>query len=158
MRNYLFAAVVSLGLGACYAAVEPQPVAVTATADADVDMSTPDLVEAAPGVQVVADYDEPIFYSDGFYWRNYNGGWYRSTWYGGGWGYWSAPPMAIVRIDRPYAYAHYRPVGYVARHPARQYYRGGREIRGGGPARREEHREVRHEEHRETRHEEKKHR
>src|SRR5438477_12979875 len=36
-----------------------------------------DLVYAAPGVQVIADYDEPIFYSDGFYWRQYGGGWYR---------------------------------------------------------------------------------
>jgi len=90
------------------------------------DAYPPDMVYVSPGVQVIADYDEPIFYSDGFYWRFYGGGWYRSTYYTGGWVY-ARPPVAVMRIDRPYAYAHYRPTGYVARHPA-----GG--WRGGGPA------------------------
>jgi hypothetical protein len=35
----------------------------------------PDLVYAAPGVQVIADYDEPIFYADNFYWRFDGGTW-----------------------------------------------------------------------------------
>ena len=30
----------------------------------------PDMAYVSPGVQVIADYDEPIFYSDGFYWRS----------------------------------------------------------------------------------------
>ena len=38
----------------------------------------PDLVYVAPGVQVIADFDEPIFYADGLYWRFYSGTWYRS--------------------------------------------------------------------------------
>ena len=38
----------------------------------------PDLVYAAPGVQVIADYDEPVFFSDGLYWRYSGGYWYRS--------------------------------------------------------------------------------
>jgi len=74
----------------------------------------PDLVYAAPGVQVIADYDEPIFYSDGLYWRYYGGTWYRSPHYRGGWVV-GAPPMAIRRIDRPTAFVHYRPRGWVAR-------------------------------------------
>jgi len=45
----------------------------------------PDLVYAAPGVQVIADYNEPIFYSNGFYWRYYGNTWYRSSYYTGGW-------------------------------------------------------------------------
>src|SRR5262249_38835090 len=77
-------------------------------------VATPDLVTVSPGVQVIADYDEPIFYSDGFYWRFYSGVWYRSTYYTGGWAY-ARPPAAIVRIDRPYAYAHYRPAGWRGR-------------------------------------------
>jgi hypothetical protein len=76
--------------------------------------SNVDLVYAAPGVQVIADYDEPIFYSDGYYWRQSGGGWYRSTYYTGGW-VWATPPVAVVRIDRPHRFVHYRPSGYVAR-------------------------------------------
>jgi len=74
----------------------------------------PDLVYAAPGVQVIADYDEPIFYTDGFYWRFYGGTWYRSSYYYGGWVY-ARPPVAVLSIDRPYAYVHYRPAGWVGR-------------------------------------------
>jgi hypothetical protein len=78
------------------------------------DAYPPDLVYAAPGVQVIADYNEPIFFTDGFYWRYYGGTWYRSTYYTGGWVY-ARPPVAVMRIDRPYAYAHYRPAGWQAR-------------------------------------------
>jgi hypothetical protein len=84
--------------------------AATVTADA----YGPDLVTVSPGVQVIADYDEPIFYSDGFYWRYAGGVWYRSTYYTGGWVY-ARPPVAVMRIDRPYAYTHYRPAGWVGR-------------------------------------------
>lgn len=74
----------------------------------------PDLVYVSPGVQVVADYDYPVFYADNYYWRFDNGAWYRSSWYTGGWAY-ATPPRAVLSIDRPYAYRHYRPSGYVAR-------------------------------------------
>jgi hypothetical protein len=84
-------------------------------ASSNVYVSTPDLVTVSPGVQVVADYDEPVFYTDGFYWRYYNNGWYRSNNYSAGWYYYERPPVAVLGIERPYAYAHYRPQGYVAR-------------------------------------------
>lgn len=80
-----------------------------------------DLVTVSPGVQVVADYDDDVFYSDGYYWHYDNGGWYRSTYYSGGWTYWASPPSAIIRINDPYRYRHYRPAGYQPRHrPYRQ--------------------------------------
>lgn len=75
---------------------------------------TPDLVYVAPGVQVIADYDEPIFYTDGFYWRYDGAGWYRSSYYSGGWVY-ATPPPAVVRIERPRSYVHYRPQGWTPR-------------------------------------------
>ena len=84
--------------------------AATVTADA----YGPDLVTVSPGVQVIADYNEPIFYSDGFYWRYYGNTWYRSTYYTGGWVY-ARPPVAVLSINRPYAYAHYRPAGWAPR-------------------------------------------
>src|SRR5580765_4401630 len=54
----------------------------------------PDLVYVAPGVQVIADYNEPIFYSDSFYWRFDGGTWYRSRSYTGGWVY-ATPPQPL---------------------------------------------------------------
>ena len=76
----------------------------------------PDLVYVSPGVQVVADYHEPVFYTDGYYWRYYNGIWYRSHVYTGGWSY-ASPPRTLLRIERPHAYVRYRPHGYVSRRP-----------------------------------------
>jgi hypothetical protein len=78
--------------------------------------TTPDLVTVSPGVQVIADYDEPIFFADGYYWWYIDGLWYRSAIYTGGWVYVATPPIVIVRIHEPYRYRHYRPHGYVVRH------------------------------------------
>ncbi len=72
----------------------------------------PDLAYVGPGVSVIADYNEPIFYSDGYYWRNYNNSWYRSGYYTGGWVS-AAAPYAVVSIRTPGAYVRYRPNGYV---------------------------------------------
>ena len=78
------------------------------------DAYGPDLVTVSPGVQVIADYDVPIFYADGIYWRYDAGVWYRSPRYTGGWVH-ATPPVAVLRVDRPGAYAHYRPVGWAGR-------------------------------------------
>lgn len=87
----------------------------------------PDMVAVSPGVQVIADYDEPIFYADGFYWANRGGAWYRSSYYTGGWIYYARPPGVIVSIHNPHAYRHYRPHGWAPRG-------GGRHGHGGGGA------------------------
>ena len=94
-----------------------------------VGVVTPDLVMVSPGVQVVADYDDSVFYSDGYYWRSDGGMWYRSTYYSGGWGYYASPPSAIISINEPYRYRNYRPNGYQPRH---QPYRQPEPIRRGG--------------------------
>lgn len=109
MSKLAAAIVLSIALtGGCV--VRESRATVTATA------STPDLVEISPGVWVIADYGEPIFYSGGYYWWNIDGYWYRSSIYTGGWVYWPSPPPIIVRIYDPYRYRHYRPHGYVVRH------------------------------------------
>jgi hypothetical protein len=69
-------------------------------------------------VQVVADYDEPVFYNSGFYWRHNEDGWYRSNSYSGGFVRFDAPPAAVVHIDRPERFAHYKPNNYHAVHRA----------------------------------------
>jgi hypothetical protein len=76
---------------------------------AAVATGAPAMETVSPGVQVVvADYDYPVFFTDGFYWRYYGGVWYSSRWYDRGWGVNYRVPYGISRIDRPYAYAHYR--------------------------------------------------
>lgn len=87
----------------------------TATSDGTLSYTPPDLVYVSPGVSVVADYDEPVFYSNNVYWRYHSGRWYRSPYYNRGWVHISRPPRAITRIERPYSYRHYRPPGYVRR-------------------------------------------
>jgi hypothetical protein len=117
----------------------------------------PDLVYVSPGVQVVADYDDSIFYADNFYWRYDSGRWYRSSWYTGGWVY-ATPPHAVLSIERPYAYRRYRPSGYVSRRGYSDYrdhrapvYRDTRPVyRDAGPAVRD-HRTYRAPEARESR-------
>jgi hypothetical protein len=102
----LFASVLASG---CYATASTgYGGTVTATTVA------PDLVYVSPGVQVIADYDEPIFYADGFYWRETGGVWYRSSYHTHGWSYY-APPRTIVSIRDRGVYRRYRPAGYTPR-------------------------------------------
>lgn len=81
------------------------------------DNGSGDLVEVSPGVEVVADQGEPIFFADDYYWVNRGGIWYSSTWYGGGWYRAGRVPGPIVGIGHREAYVHYRPVGYVTHEP-----------------------------------------
>ena len=156
MRRTLLSFVAFAGfasLGGCYAEegayVEgPAPVAT-------VGYSEPDMVVVSPGVSVVYDYDYPVFFNAGLYWRYDGGVWYSSRYHNSGWAVNRSVPYEVRRIDRPEGYRHYRPAGYTPRHAQER-----REYRR--EERREEHREVRHEERREqrreTRHDEKKHR
>lgn len=68
----------------------------------------PNLVYVAPGVQVIADYDYPVFFADGVYWRYDGGVWYRSRRYTGGWAITYDVPVTVRHIDRPATYVHYR--------------------------------------------------
>lgn len=81
-----------------------------------------DLVEVSPGVEVIADYDEPIFFADDYYWVNRGGIWYSSTWYGGGWGRAQSVPVHVQGITHPEGYRHYRPAGYAAHERVRGGY------------------------------------
>jgi hypothetical protein len=102
---------------------------------------TPTMVEVEPGVQVVEDYDQPVFYSDGLYWRYEGGVWYRSNYFDRAYVRVYNVPVAVQRIQRPERYVHYRVRGDVRadvrRDPARDRY----EVR---EERRENNREVEH--------------
>jgi len=73
----------------------------------------PDLAYAGPGVRVIVDYDEAIFYSEGFYWWFVGDSWHRSSSYTSGWALVANPPPAILQIRDPHRYRHYMPIGYV---------------------------------------------
>lgn len=45
----------------------------------------PPLVVVQPGVQVVEDLDEEVYFADGYYWVRRGGSWYRTASYRGGW-------------------------------------------------------------------------
>ena len=136
MRVHLAAGLLAVAAaGGCYASagystgyVAPAPVYTTTTqAMVSVDTYQPDLVDVGGGVQVIADYDEPVFYTDNFYWRFYGGTWYRSNAYNSGWVVYNDVPYSVRRIDRPTAYVRYRPTGYVPRERREPY---GRDNRG----------------------------
>ena len=80
--------------------------------------TTTDLVYVGPGVQVVADYDYPVFYSSGFYWRYNNGIWLRSRLHNRGFVRVYNPPVVIRRIRNPGRYVHVRARGHVRARPA----------------------------------------
>ena len=65
-------------------------------------------VDGAPGVQVIYDYDYPVFFYGGAYWRYDGGIWYSSRWYNRGWGVAYNTPGVFGRIGNPGFYAHYR--------------------------------------------------
>src|SRR5262249_16582359 len=44
----------------------------------------PPLVVVEPGIQVVPDYDEEVFFVDGWYWQRAGRGWYRTHCHPGG--------------------------------------------------------------------------
>lgn len=69
--------------------------------------TTPELVVIRHGVQVIADLDEPIFYSGYYYWRHEGGFWYRSTSHTRGWVRVEDAPVEIRTIERPSVYIHY---------------------------------------------------
>ena len=137
LRTILISAVFATAAAGCYSE-EPD----VAYGGGDT-YAAPGLVEVSPGVDVIADYDYPVFYSDGFYWRYDGGIWYQSGFYNRGWGRAYNVPYGVRGIRNPGAYAHYG-YGGVRDHRvggggfARGYggYRGGAAVhpayRGGG--------------------------
>ncbi len=70
----------------------------------------PRLVYVSPGLWVLADSNDPIFYSDGYYWLYRDGVWFNSFNYWGDWTYQPVVrvPVVIRSVRRPVAYRRYR--------------------------------------------------
>jgi len=74
------------------------------------------VVEAEPGVEVIADYDYPVVVNGGFYWRYDNGVWLRSRDFRrGGWERVRDVPTPVARIERPERFRHFHAQGRVVR-------------------------------------------
>jgi hypothetical protein len=93
----------------------------------------PALVEVSPGIQVISDYDYPVFYANNYYWRYDGGVWYRSGWYNRGWAVSYDVPVGVRGIARPEGYVHYRG-GYNGGGVYARDHRAEPVYRGGGPA------------------------
>lgn len=80
----------------------------------------PPLVVVQPGVQVVQDYGEEIFFSGGYYWVRRDGYWYRAADPRARWYYVrpAAVPVAIARMP-PGHYRHWHGHGWRAQGPGR---------------------------------------
>jgi hypothetical protein len=87
-------------------------------------IAPPRLVVVSPGIQVVPEFHEEVFFSDGFYWVRRDQVWYHSRVHTGGWvvvpG--GRVPPGLARIP-PGKYKKWKPAG----HPG-----GGHPGRGGG--------------------------
>ena len=66
----------------------------------------PTLVEVAPGVQVVPDNEEEVYFTDGYYWHHRGPNWYRTREYSGGWEL--AEPRYVPRTIVSYEPGRYR--------------------------------------------------
>lgn len=65
-------------------------------------------VYVTPEVQVIEDYDYPVFFSSGLYWRWDNGVWYSSSYHDRGWVTSTNVPVYVRNIQRPETYVHFR--------------------------------------------------
>jgi hypothetical protein len=72
----------------------------------------PPLVVVSPGIQVVPEYEEEVFFVDGWYWYRSGPYWYRTRDHRGGWVVAERQyvPVALVKIP-PGHYKHYKAKG-----------------------------------------------
>lgn len=103
---------VAVALGGCFATVDEDGRVVGGQAAFTIGLPAvlPPLVVVHPGVSVVRDYDEEVFYADGYYWTRRDDGWIRARDHRGSW----------IRVE-----ARHVPAPLVQAHPGRyRHYRG----------------------------------
>ena len=73
----------------------------------------PPLVVVSPGIQVVEDYDEEVYYVNNYYWVRRDDHWFRTRDYRGNWVVVNrGVPTRLVRVE-PGRYRHYKQVKAV---------------------------------------------
>jgi hypothetical protein len=83
--------------------------------------TAPALVEVSPGIQVVPEYEQEVFFVDGWYWHRAGRTWYRTRDHRGGWvvAHGREVPRGLLRIP-PGRYRHYRAEGLRMNEPRRE--------------------------------------
>ena len=101
-------------LGGCLATVDEQGRVVGGQAAFTLSLPTvlPPLIVVEPGISVVRDLDEEVFYADGYYWARRDGTWIRARDHRRGWVRVEPRhvPAPIYRSP-PGRYRHYRGEG-----------------------------------------------
>ena len=82
-------------------------------------VDAPALAYVAPGVEVVADSDTPVFFADNIYWYWDAGLWYRADRYGGHRVLARDVPSRLRGIHEPRAYIHYQGSARTVQRPMR---------------------------------------
>lgn len=82
----------------------PPPPGVTVTVPLPIVFAAPPEVIVLPEVEVyvVPSVPQQLFFYNGYWWRPWNGGWYRSLYYDRGWGVYSGVPFWYNKI--PYTW------------------------------------------------------
>jgi hypothetical protein len=109
MRTVAQAVVAALTLYSGTALAQFVSAEVTVAAPTITFEAAPPLVYVSPGVMVVEDYGEEVFYVRGWYWCNRGGVWFRTQDYRGGWV--TAPPRYVpTRLEHfpPGQYRNFR--------------------------------------------------
>ena len=70
-------------------------------------IAPPPLVFVEPGIQVVPDYPEEVFFVDEWYWVRRDGRWLRTRDVRTNWIYVSSPPSTLIRLP-PGKYKHWK--------------------------------------------------
>lgn len=110
MKKILLPVVIGLGFTAgCYTRGDVGMSATYSTGGGYYASGGPELYYYSPGVSVVAYSDDPVFYSDNYYYRYYGGTWYQSPYYNSGWSVAYNVPYGVRSIDRPHSYARFQP-------------------------------------------------
>jgi hypothetical protein len=112
MRKTMIRMALLLGILLPSAASAQAAAQVAARAGIEVNLPVvlPPLVVVAPGVQVVPEVDEEVFFTNGFYWVRRGDGWYRSKHHRHGWVFVPGPgaPVRIARFE-PGRYRRWKP-------------------------------------------------
>lgn len=101
---------VAIALGGCFATVGEDGQMVGGEAAFTLSLpAAPPLVAIQPGVSVVRDWDNEVFYSDGYYWTRHDRYWYRTNDHRGRWSRVENRRVPLVIAQSPPGrYRHYR--------------------------------------------------
>lgn len=128
----LMIAVAAFAIGGCWATVDEhgRRGGGQATLTLGLPAVLPPLIVIHPGVSIVGDFDEEVFFADGYYWARRDGAWIRARDHRGGWSRVEARHVPAPLVKSP--------PGRYRRYRGEQHRRGGEDHGDRGDRRRGE--------------------